>query len=458
MKEVTQFKNKKVCVLGLARSGYHASLLLHELGAEVIVNDGKTPQDLSDVHHLEQLGIQVITGYHPENLLDDTFDYMIKNPGIPYTNVLVKQAKQLAIPILTDVELAYLVSQAPILSVSGTNGKTTTTTLLFHMLQHVSEKGQTYLAGNIGIPSTSVAKQTTAMDTIVMEMSSFQLMGVQTFKPKIAIITNVYSAHLDYHGNRLEYVQAKLNMIKNQDSTDSLILNGDLEESYTFAKHSKAKVYYFSKTNTNEAAYIKDGQIFVFDEPVLKLSNIQIPGSHNLENILASTLAAKLYGQSNEQIQQAVYSFQGVKHRSQYIGTFNGRVVYNDSKATNILATQMALNGFDKQVVLIAGGLDRGNGFEELVPSLSKVKVMVVYGQTKDKLYQAGKEAHVKNIVKVDYLEQAVHHAFNVSQEKDVILFSPACASWDQFSSFEERGDTFIELVNRLANKGEDKQ
>ncbi|MBS4750562.1 UDP-N-acetylmuramoyl-L-alanine--D-glutamate ligase [Carnobacteriaceae bacterium zg-ZUI78] len=449
MKQIDDFKGKHVLVLGLAKSGYHAALLLHELGAHVIVNDGKIPEDLTDVHTLQDLNIHVVLGEHPLDLVHGKLDYMVKNPGISYENSLVKKAIDLDIPVLTDVELAFRVSKAAIIGVTGSNGKTTTTTLIGNMLEK-NVKGHTYIAGNIGIPSTTVAKQTTENDVIVMELSSFQLMGVTTFRPKIAIITNIYEAHLDYHGSREAYKEAKLHLIKQQTIDDYLILNGDLAEMKDIASTSNAQVLYFSKTDDTADAYVKNGNIFVLGEPIMSVSDIQVPGTHNIENVLAASLAARLYGQSKELIQQAVQQFHGVKHRTQFIGNVNGRQFYNDSKATNILATKMALQGFNDKVILIAGGLDRGNGFETLEPSLEKVKTLVLYGETKEKLKLAGEHKKVEKIILVDTLEQAVNTSYTLSQVGDTILFSPACASWDQFPSFEVRGDVFIDCVSRL--------
>lgn len=404
---------------------------------------------MTDILNLKQLGITVITGSHPDHLITNSVDYLVKNPGIPYENNIVQQAIALNIPVLTDVELAYLVSLAPIVSITGSNGKTTTTTLIAEMMKNASQYKEVCLAGNIGIPATTVAQNVTADDLIVMEMSSFQLMGIQQFKPKMAVIVNIYEAHLDYHHTRKNYVEAKLNILVNQTADDYLILNGDLAESYEFAKRSKAKVFYFSKDNEQTAAFVKDGWVVVQGEQVFPVTSIQLAGSHNLENVLAATLVAKLLGQTNDKIEQVVSVFQGVEHRCQFVGAVNGRRFYNDSKATNILATKMALKGFDKQVVLIAGGLDRGNDFKELESSLKPVKQMVVYGESKQKLVVSAQRQHIPVVV-VDTLEEAVKVAYEQSEMNDVILFSPACASWDQYENFEKRGEHFVQLVKAL--------
>lgn len=449
MKVTKQFEQKNVVVLGLAKSGYNAALLLHRLGAVVTVNDGKIPEDKTDSLHLQSLGVTVITGGHPDGLITKDVHYLVKNPGIPYENKIVQQAEQLNIPILTDVELAYLVSSAPIIGITGSNGKTTTTMLIAEMMKQSNNYQDIYLAGNIGIPATTVAQKVTANDLIVMEMSSFQLMGIEQFRPKIAVIVNIYEAHLDYHHTRQAYVEAKLNLLKNQTADDYLVLNGDIPESYEFAKQSKATVLYFSKTNENANAFVKENWIVVDGEPIFPVVAVQLAGSHNLENVLAATLVAKLLGQSNELIEQSVGQFHGVEHRCQLVGTINERRFYNDSKATNILATQMALKGFSENVVLIAGGLDRGNDFDALEPSLHPVKQMVVYGESKQKLALSAERQQVPVVI-VDSLEEAVKVAYAQSEKNDVILFSPACASWDQYENFEKRGEHFVQLVNTL--------
>lgn len=445
MKKIKNFMNKNIVVLGLGKTGFNVAKTLKELGANVIVNDLNTPTNLDEIHILENNNITVITGSHPDNLIDDNIDMLFKNPGIPYTNPVVQQAIRKGIPIFTDVELAYLIAQAPIISITGSNGKTTTTTLIYEMLKNKNAK----LAGNIGISSVQVAKNANPKDLIIMEMSSFQLKGVQKFTPNIAVITNIYDNHLDYHKTREDYLNSKLNLIKNLTQEHFLILNGDLKESYTFESLTKAKVLYFS-TQKQLDAYVKDDKIYIFDEYIMDVANIKVPGIHNIENVLAAILVAKILNQSNEMIQKTVSSFHGVKHRTQYVGEKNGIKFYNDSKATNILATTMALKGFKNKVILIAGGLDRGNGFETLEQPLEKVKTIVVYGQTKEKIAQTAEKVGVKKIIIVDTLEEAVSKAYQSAKFGDDILFSPACASWDQFESFEVRGDKFIEAFNNL--------
>ncbi|MCH6268338.1 MULTISPECIES: UDP-N-acetylmuramoyl-L-alanine--D-glutamate ligase [Neobacillus] len=449
MKQIESYRHKKILVLGLAKSGVTAAALLHKLGAFVTVNDKKPLSENPEAQGLLEQGIKVICGEHPVELLDEGFELIVKNPGIPYTNPMIEGALEKGIPVITEVELAYEISEAPLIGITGTNGKTTTTTLVYEMLNEGAK--QPLIAGNIGTVASGVAEIAGKDNTIVIELSSFQLMGIDTFKPKIAIITNIYDAHLDYHGTREEYKRAKANITKNQTEEDYLIVNADQEETFEMARHSKAKIIPFStKKVLMEGACIKDGWICFNQEKVMEIEKIVLPGRHNLENILSAMAAAKLSGVENHAIQQVLLTFTGVRHRLQYVAEVNGRKFYNDSKATNTLATIKALSAFNGPIVLLAGGLDRGNEFDELIPYFKNVKAMVTFGQTAPKLERVGQVAGIKCIKRVDNVDMAVPAAFGFSEPGDVILLSPACASWDQYKSFEIRGDIFIEAVHRL--------
>lgn len=449
MKHITDYHHKKVLVLGLAKSGVSAASLLHKLGAFVTVNDSKPLGENPEAQELLEQGITVICGSHPVELLEEGFQLIVKNPGIPYYNPMVERAVEKGIPIITEVELAYKVSEAPFLAITGSNGKTTTTTLLFEMLEAASKKP--LIAGNIGTVAADVAQRAEADNQIVIELSSFQLMGIDQFKPKVAIITNIYDAHLDYHGTRDEYAKAKGNITNNQDEHDYLIVNVEQEVVMDIARRSKATIIPFSTAKPLEfGAFVKDGSIYFHDEKVIEVKDIVLPGAHNLENILSAIAAAKLTGVDNNSIHRVLSSFKGVKHRLQFIDEIQGRRFYNDSKATNILATENALAAFTAPTILLAGGLDRGNEFDELIPSLKNVKAMITFGQTAEKLERIAKEAGIKTIQRVDNVDKAVPAAFQLSEEGDVILLSPACASWDQYKTFEVRGDIFIEAVHKL--------
>lgn len=452
MKKISTYENKKVLVLGLAKSGVSAAKLLHELGALVTVNDGKPFDENPEAQELLSLGIKVITGSHPIELLDEEFSLMVKNPGIPYSHPLVAKAQEMGIPVITEVELAYEVAECPIIGITGTNGKTTTTTMTGLLLNAGADQGIARLAGNIGYPASGVAQEAKSEDKIVMELSSFQLMGITDFRPHIAVITNIYEAHIDYHGTRKEYVKAKWNLQKNMTEKDYLILNWNQSELQELAQRTKARVLPFStKEVLEDGVYADDYSIYYKKEKIMEISELSVPGKHNVENALAAISVAKLYGISNEAIRETLNLFHGVPHRTQYVGEIQGRKFYNDSKATNILATKMALSGFEtSKVVLLAGGLDRGNTFDELIPSLKGIKAMVVFGQTKEKLMDAGKKAGIETIVTADFVEQAVPLALENSTDGDVVLLSPANASWDQYPNFETRGNSFMEAVNRL--------
>ncbi|MEW9501393.1 UDP-N-acetylmuramoyl-L-alanine--D-glutamate ligase [Jeotgalibacillus marinus] len=449
MKSISTYQNKKVLVVGLAKSGVAASLLLHRLGAFVTVNDWKPLSENKDAQTLLDEGIKVVCGSHPVELLDEGFEFIVKNPGIPYTNDLIKGAIEIGLPVITEVELAYQINESKMIGITGTNGKTTTTTLVHHMIN--ADKQTVYMAGNIGTVACEVAQHVTEDETMVVELSSFQLMGIDQFNPTIAIITNIYEAHLDYHSSRNEYVEAKVAITRNQTPDDFLIVNTDQPELMDRVNFSKATIIPFSTTQILEnGLYIKDDAIYFNQERVIQVEEIVLPGAHNLENILAAVGASKLSGVSNEAIYSVLTTFSGVRHRTQFVREWQGRKFYNDSKATNLLATKSALDAFHTPTILLCGGLDRGHEFDELGPYLSNVKAMVVFGQTAQKMIELGQKAGIKTIKRVEGVEQSVSVAAELSDEGDIILLSPACASWDQHPTFEVRGDIFIEQVNKL--------
>ena len=447
------FEHKRVLVIGLAKSGVAvAKLLLHQ-GAIVTVNDRIPLEENPDAKSLIEEGIRVLAGSHPVDLLEEHFDFVVKNPGIPYHNCMVEAAIKKGIPVYTEVEIAYHLLEGLIIGITGSNGKTTTTTLASLMLKESFPERNVFAAGNIGIPLSQLAEQSKKEDIYVSELSSFQLMGIDQFKPKIACIVNIFSAHLDYHGTREEYIKAKLQLTKNQTEEDYLVYNADYPELITLIEgNTQATLVPFSRKNVLEFGASVEGEYICFNgEKVIPVSTIQVPGTQNVENVLAAVAIAKLAGATNEGIEKAVQNFHGVKHRTQFVKEVNKRRFYNDSKATNIIATQTALRSFTNQsVVLIAGGLDRGNGFDELVSDLTSVSGIVLYGETKEKLQEAAKAAGVPVIEVVNTLEEATIKAYEISKEDDIILLSPACASWDQFKNFEIRGDEFIRVVENL--------
>ncbi|WP_243386733.1 UDP-N-acetylmuramoyl-L-alanine--D-glutamate ligase [Bacillus kexueae] len=449
MKNIDNFQGKKVLVLGLAKSGLAAAQLLHKVGADVIVNDMKPYEENEAAKQLEAIGINVICGHHPEDLLEqEKIEWVVKNPGIPYSNIIVKQAQAKKIPVITEVELAYYVSEAEIIGITGSNGKTTTTTLIYKMLK---EDGQNPLiAGNIGNVACEVVQQATKDNVVVMELSSFQLLGTIHFRPHIALLLNIFDAHLDYHGTKKEYMLAKQRIYLNQTAEEYSVFNANDKNVKELVQDSKGKPIAFSTNQKVNGAYIHEGQIYFGNEVIMEASEIVLPGEHNLENILAAISVVKLRGVKNESIKAVLTSFQGVKHRLQYVATVKGRRFYNDSKATNILATSKALSAFSSPTILLAGGLDRGNEFDELKDAMGHVKAVITFGQTAPKIERIASELGIEKIKRVDNVEQAVYAAYDLSNEQDVILLSPACASWDQYKTFEERGDIFINAVHKL--------
>ena len=448
MKTISKFANKKVLVLGLAKSGESAARLLDKLGAIVTVNDGKPFEENPAAQSLLEEGIKVVTGGHPLELLDEDFEWMVKNPGIPYNNPMVMRALEKKIPVITEVELAYLISDAPIIGITGSNGKTTTTTMIAEVLTAGGQNG--LLSGNIGFPASQVAQDAGKTDTLVMELSSFQLMGIEAFHPEIAVITNLMPTHLDYHGSFEEYVAAKWNIQKNMTASDYVILNFNQDLAKELAKKTAAKVLPFSTQEQVDGAYL-DGDVLTFrGEAIMKASELGVPGSHNVENALATIAVAKLRGIDNQVIKETLAHFGGVKHRLQYVGEINQVKFYNDSKSTNILATQKALSGFDNsKVILIAGGLDRGNEFDELVPDIKGLKKMVILGESVARVKRAADQAEVSYLDASD-IRDATRKAFSVAEPGDIVLLSPANASWDMYKNFEVRGDEFLAVFKEL--------
>lgn len=448
MKECKTFNNKKVLILGLAKSGEAAARLLSRLGAIVTVNDGKAFEENPAAQSLLEEGIKVVCGSHPLELLDEDFAVMVKNPGIPYQNPMVEKALSKGIPVLTEVELAYLISEAPIIAITGSNGKTTTTTMIADVLNHGGKSA--LLSGNIGFPASEVAMTASPDDILTMELSSFQLMGIKDFHPHIALITNLMPTHLDYHGSFDAYIQAKWNIQNNMTADDVLILNAEQEQTKELAQKTQASLVYFSSKEKVEGAYQEDGKLFYKGEYIMDAQSLGVPGLHNVENALATIAVAKLSGISNQAIAETLSSFGGVKHRLQKLGTIKDVAFYNDSKSTNILACQKALSGFDNnKVILIAGGLDRGNAFDTLIPDIKGLKKMILLGESAEKMKVAAESAGVGYLEAKDVAD-ATRIAFEQAQPGDIILLSPANASWDMYPNFEVRGDEFIESFQQL--------
>ena len=459
MKQIDTYQGKNILVLGLGKSGFAVSELLLKLGAKLTLND---KADLSNNEHAKKLadrGVRVIGGRHPVELLDEErFDYLVKNPGIPYENPMVKKASELNVPILTEPEIALSVSEAPYVCVTGSNGKTTTVMLTQRILDHHLQKqgNHAYAVGNIGVPISEVVTKATKDDILVVEISSFQLMGVTDIDPKVAAIVDIYNnVHLDYHKTFENYVQAKLNVTRFQTKDDYFLANFDQKEILTKEEDvTKAKIQTFSEFDSAADYFIGKEYLEYKNEKIMKISDIKLPGIHNQQNCLVAIAISKIMGANDDDIHAVLSTFTGAKHRLQYVTTVDGVKVYNDSKSTNIEAASVAIPSFNEPEVLIAGGLDRGFTFDDLIPLLKKhVKAIVLYGETKYLLADSARKAGIKDIIIENTLQEAVPRAFELCEPGDVMLLSPACASWDQFKTFEDRGDYFIKFVKELKTK-----
>ncbi|MGP4075127.1 UDP-N-acetylmuramoyl-L-alanine--D-glutamate ligase [Halobacillus sp. K22] len=447
MKTLNNFPYKNVLVVGLAKSGTAAAHLLLDSKVNVRINDLKADKESEEVQNLIEKGAEVITGGHPLEALDG-IDLIVKNPGIPYENPLIEEAVNREVPVVTEVELAGRLHEGPLVAITGSNGKTTTTTLIHEIIK--ADHKPVSVAGNIGKVACEVARSTSPEEAMVVEMSSFQLLGTETFKPDIAVLLNLYEAHLDYHGTLEAYHNAKAKIFENQTVGDTFVYNADDEKIKSYLKDAKSKQVPFTITQQGTGAWADNEWIYFNEEAIMKKSDIVLVGEQNLQNILAALAVVKTIGVSNEAIQQVLTTFAGVKHRLEYVQEKNGRFFYNDSKATNILATSYALRSFQQPIILLAGGLDRGNSFEGLAPYLSNVKAMVLFGETAELLKETGEAAGIKDIIKVETMDKAVTEAYRLSKTDDVVLLSPACASWDQYRTFEERGNMFTEAVHKL--------
>jgi len=439
------FKNKKIMVYGWARSGKAVTKLLLALGADVTVaNDGDFQQD-DDFLNLQSQQVTFLSQAQDAHL-DNSFKYLVKNPGINYDQPLVQKALDLKMPILTEVAVALSTFKGRLIAVTGSNGKTTTTSLIRDMLK--SDEQPVTTAGNIGTPVSEVVADLTEKDTLLLELSSFQLMGIPDIQPDIAVVTNIFSNHLDYHKTRDNYVAAKFQITRHQTSNQYLILNADGPDTPSFSAKTHAKVLTFSRQQTGLPAEIKDDQLLIDGDAIMPVTDIKLVGPHNLENVLAAATAAKLAGVSDRAIKDVLKTFGGVAHRLQYLFTVNGVKYYNDSKATDIEATQTALNSFDQPTIWIGGGLDRGDDLSRMVPNLKHVKTVIAVGQTQQKIVDLAHQAG-KTVITVKDVMAAAPEAVQLAHPGDVVLLSPAHASWDQFKTFEERGEKFVAALKK---------
>lgn len=446
---------EKAFVFGMARSGYAAAKLLIEKGYQVTINDRSFEQDLEQIKELESLGVKVILGVEDNDLIDNTYEMIVKNPGIPNDHSYLVKAKELGITIINEVELAYhyFPKDLKIIGVTGTNGKTTTSTLIYEMLKQ--SKKRAYLAGNIGIPVSSMVSLFLPNDIFVIEISDHQLCNMIDFKTDISVLTNISEAHIDFHGSYEKYKEMKKRIFNHHQSSSLAILNLDNEESLLLAEGIPSQKKYFSSNSLNlKGCDLSQDFINYNGKRIIKIDEVKLKGKHNLENIMAAIVAVKEFDVRDEDIQEVLKKFGGVEHRIEFVKTINQVDFYNDSKSTNIKSTQIALSTFDQPTILILGGLDRGHSFDELKTYLTNVKNIVSYGETKDRICSFSKENNIECFA-YETIDKAVKKAYDLSESKDVILLSPACASWDQFKDFEERGNKYKETVNLLEEKNE---
>ena len=442
-------KDKRVLVVGLGKSGVASALFLKERGARVTVSDTKSPDQLRDeIPVLLDHGITVETGGHGERTFRGQ-DLIVVSPGVPVDAAPLVQARAAGEPVIGEIELAAQNLPGEIVAITGSNGKTTTTTLAGEIL--AAGGFPVSVGGNIGTPAISLVERATRQTIVVLEVSSFQLETIQTFRPKVAVVLNVTPDHLDRHRTFQTYVDAKTRIFENQQASDFAVLNEDDPTCRTLRDRTRAQVFWFSrKKEVEQGACVRDGRIFFLDgksqREVMLVSEIPLKGAHNVENVLAGVCAGALMGCEPPKIRQAIQNF---KHRLEYVATIKGVQYFNDSKATNVDATIKALESFPKNIHLILGGKDKGSDYTVLNDLLrERVKRVYTIGAAAEKI-----ESHIKGaaeVVHAETLENAIRRASAVAEPGDIVLLAPACASFDQFQSYNHRGRVFKEVVQAL--------
>jgi len=445
--------NKRVLVVGLGRSGVASALFLKSHGARVTVSDAKSSDQLrNEIPSLLDQGISVETGGHGERTFQNQ-DLIVVSPGVPVDAQPLVQARAMGEGVIGEIELAAEFLPGPIVAITGSNGKTTTTTLVGEILAKSGLKTQ--VGGNIGTPAISLVEKTTPDTAVVLEVSSFQLETIRTFRPKIAVILNITPDHLDRHRTFAAYVDAKARIFENQQSADFAVLNADDPTCVDLVPRTHAQVFFFSrKREVENGAFVRGGQVFIrrngAEHAVMPVSEIPLKGGHNIENVLAAICASDLMGCDAANIRNAVRDFKAVEHRLEYVATVRGVDYYNDSKATNVDATIKALESFPANIHLILGGKDKGSDYTVLNDLLrQRVKCVYTIGAAAEKI-----QSHIKgatSIIASRNIETAVQQVFASALPGDIVLLAPACASFDQFQNYEHRGRVFKELVRALS-------
>ncbi len=443
------FENKKVVVLGLARSGVAASKFLRKRGCDVTVVDKVKTYDEKVLDELESLGIKVILGSQPDDLIESSVDYLIKNPGVPIDHKYILKCNELGIPVINEVEMAYRCipkdKNIKILAITGSNGKTTTTTLCYEFLKRDNRK--VILAGNIGYPLCSFIDSLENDTIIVIEVSCQQLENLSKFNPDVAIMTNIVEAHIDFMKTYEHYKYVKSKLLRNQSSSDVAILNKESRDLLDSVKNAKSTKKYFSSKDVIDGAYLLNDSIYYYDEKIISIDDLKLRGVHNYENIMASVMGVKEFGCSTFSIVSVLKEFTGVAHRLEFVCNKNGRVFYNDTEATNIKCTQIALSSFSEPTIILLGGLERGQNFYDLKPYMKNVKAIVAMGECENRVKEFGNSLNIPTYL-CNYIDKATRKAYEISSSGDVILLSPGSASWDQFKQCEDRGDLFKEIAN----------
>lgn len=443
---------KKVLVFGSGISGIGAVKLLEDHGAEVVLYDGNESLDQASLR--EQLGEKttIVLGEFPEHLLEE-LDLVVLSPGVPTDLPVILAMKEHGIQVIGEVELAYAFGKGDVLAITGTNGKTTTTSLLGEIMKCHQE--EVFVVGNIGNPYTVAAGQMTERSVAVAEMSSFQLESIETFRPKVSAILNFTPDHLNRHHTMEAYVEAKKQIAKNQKAEDYCVLNYEDERTKAFGEEVKAQVLYFSSAHKLERGiYLDDGKMIYKnpeEEIVCHVDELQILGIHNYENVMAAVAMAAVYGVPMDTIRKAILAFKGVEHRIEYVTEKDGVVYYNDSKGTNPDAAIKGIQAMNRKTVLIGGGYDKNSEYTEWIQAFDgKVKQLILIGATREKIAQDAEKCGFHDYVFADTFEEAVLLAAKTAKSGEAVLLSPSCASWGMFPNYEVRGEKFKEIVNSL--------
>lgn len=435
---------KTVLVIGAARSGIAVSRLLIQNGYHVILTDAK---EIDNKEALVRLGIEVFDGGHPDVLKEKEYAFIVKNPGIPYRVPFVHYFVEKKVPIYTEIEMAYrFAKNFNYAAVTGTDGKTTVTTLLYEMLK---KQGNALVAGNIGTPLCElVLDHIDGEYNVALELSNFQLLGIENFRPHVSCVTNLAPDHLDYMDSLEAYYASKMKIYENTNVDDYFIRNVDDEEIMKYAQDIPCHVIDFSLERTDVDLYIKDGYAYYKDVALFRVADLKIVGKFNCGNAMMASCMAYIMGVSLYHIQEVINEFAGVEHRIEYVDTIDNVRFYNDSKATNTHAACAGLSAFDKNVILLCGGKDKHISFEDLKQYDSVVKHCYSFGQTKDAF-----KSIFTHQTSVETMQDAFKEAVLHAKPSDVVLLCPACSSFDQFKNFESRGEIFKELVHAYAQK-----